>query len=51
MIPGIIMAAAGLAIFCLRAGRKQPPLAHSDLVRLSLYSERVRREELFPFVE
>jgi len=51
MIVSICIAAVGLTVLCLRAGRRQPPLAHNDVVRLSLYSERVRREELFPFVE
>ena len=51
MITAICIAAAGLTVLCLRVRRKQPPLAHNDLVRLALYSEKVRREELFPFVE
>jgi hypothetical protein len=51
MIVCICIAAIALAILCLRAGRRERPLARNDVVRLSLYSERVRREELFPFVE
>ena len=49
MIAGICIAAAALMVLCLRSGRKQPPLGHQELVRLCLYSEKVRREELQPF--
>jgi hypothetical protein len=49
MIAGICVAAAALMILCLRSGRKQRPLGHDEIVRLSLYSDKVRREELHPF--
>jgi len=51
MIVSICIAVVGLTVVFLRVGRREPPLAHNDVVRLALYSERVRREELFPFVE
>jgi len=51
MIVGICIVAISLTLLCLRAGRRERPLAHNDVVRLALYSDRVRREELFPFVE
>jgi hypothetical protein len=49
MIPSICIAAAALMVLCLRSGRKQRPLGHSEIVRLCLYSDKVRREELHPF--
>ena len=49
MIAGICIGVVALTIVCLRSGRREPPLGHSERVRLSLYSERVRREELQPF--
>jgi hypothetical protein len=49
MIPGICIAFTALMVLCLRSGRRQPPLGHDEIVRLSLYSDRVRREELHPF--
>jgi hypothetical protein len=49
MIVGICIAAAVVMVLCLRSGRKQPPLGHDDVVRLSLYSDKVHREELHPF--
>jgi hypothetical protein len=51
MIVSICIVAVALTVLCVRARRRQPPLGRNDVVRLSLYSERVRREELFPFVE
>ncbi len=49
MVIGICFALAALMVLCMRSGRRLPPLGHGDLVRLCLYSERVRREELHPF--
>jgi len=51
MILGICIVAIGLALLGVRVKRRERPMPHDDVVRLSLYSERVRREELFPFVE
>lgn len=49
MLPGICIGIGALIALYLRAGRKQPPLGHDEIVRLSLYSDRKRREELHPF--
>jgi hypothetical protein len=49
MVLGICIAAAVLMFLCLRSGRKQRPLGHDEIVRLSQYSDKVRREELHPF--
>jgi hypothetical protein len=49
MIPGICIAVTVLMLLCVRRGRGVPPLGHDELARLSLYSDKVRREELHPF--
>jgi len=49
MIPGICIAAAAIMAICLRSGRKPPPLGHDEVVRLSQYSDKVRREAIHPY--
>jgi hypothetical protein len=49
VIPGIFIGVGALIALYLRSGRKQRPLGRNEIVRLSLYSERKRREELHPF--
>jgi hypothetical protein len=49
MISGICIACAALAVLCLRWARRQAPLGRDELARLSLYSDNVRRDELYPF--
>ena len=50
MVAAGCVAAILVMVVCMRSRRKMPPLGHDDLVRLSLYSERIRREELHPFL-
>lgn len=49
MIPGICIGVGALIALYLSSGRKLTPLGRDEIVRLSLYSERKRREELLPF--
>jgi len=49
MIAGICVVFAALTVLCLRWARRQAPLGRDERARLSLYSDKVRREELHPF--
>jgi hypothetical protein len=49
MVSGICVAFAALAVLWLRWARRQAPMGRDDLARLSLYSDKVRREQLHPF--
>jgi hypothetical protein len=49
MISGICVVFAALTVLCLRWARRQAPMGRDELARLSLYSDKIRREELHPF--